>query len=253
MIRALIVDDEPVARRRIRRLLSSETDFVVAGECGDGDSAIAAIEKERPDLVFLDVQMPEKDGFAVLRAVGDAMPPVVFVTAFDQYALAAFEVHALDYLLKPFSRARFQQSVRRARTEVQRARESTRDDNWKALLSELRARGRYLTRFAVRTPDRVLLVEADRVDWIEAADNYAILHVGAAAHAIRETLARLATELDPEKFVRVHRSAIVHIGRVKALQPAFHGDFIVLLHDGTRVAMSRNYRPQVEALLRRSL
>jgi two-component system, LytTR family, response regulator len=253
VIRALIVDDEPVARRRIRRLLSSEHDVVVAGECGDGDSAIVAIGRDRPDLVFLDVQMPEKDGFAVLRAVGDAMPPVVFVTAFDQYALAAFEVHALDYLLKPFSRIRFQEAVRRARAEVARSQGPGAAGRVKGLLAEMHLHGRYLSRFVVPTATRVLLVDVGTVDWIEAADNYAILHAGQTSHAIRETLTRLAAELDPERFVRIHRSAIVQIDRVRELLPAFHGDYVAVLHDGTRLALSRSYRPQVEALLRRPL
>jgi two-component system, LytTR family, response regulator len=253
MIRALIVDDEPVARRRIKRLLGSEDGFAIAGECGDGEEAIAVLEGGSVDLVFLDVQMPGTHGFDVVRRVGDAMPAVVFVTAFDQYALAAFEVHAFDYLLKPFSRARFEECVRRARTELEgRRRGAATDQRMTALVQELRGR-RYLSRFVIREGGRVLLLDCARVDWIEAADNYAILHAGASTYAIRETLTKLAEDLDPQHFVRVHRSAMVRIDRVRELQPAFHGDFVISLHDGTRVAMSRSYRAAVEAVLGRGL
>jgi len=253
MIRTLIVDDEPLARRRVRRLLKTEGDISVVGESGDGRAAIEAIRILRPDLVFLDVQMPEADGFAVLRAVGDAMPAVVFVTAFDQYALGAFEVHALDYLLKPFNRTRFLQTVARAREHLARARVGAADPKVMGLIDELQVAKRHLRRFVVRAPGRLLLVDAGQVDWIEAADNYALLHVGAATHLVRETMAGLASELDPDRFVRIHRSTIVQIDRVRELLPAFHGDFIVVLRDGTRLNMSRGYRSAVEAVLGRSL
>ena len=253
MIRVLIVDDEPVARRRIRRLLASEDGFAIAGECGTGDEAVACLKGGEVDLVFLDVQMPGTHGFDVVRSVGDAMPAVVFVTAFDHYALAAFEVHAFDYLLKPFSRARFQECVRRARAELERRRrDAGTDRRMAALVQELRGR-RYLSRFVVRDAGRVLLFDCSRVDWIEAADNYAVLHSGTSTYAIRETLTKLAEDLDPQHFVRVHRSAIVRIDRVREFQPAFHGDFVISLHDGTRVAMSRSYRAAVEAVLGRRL
>jgi two-component system, LytTR family, response regulator len=253
MIRALIVDDEPIARRRIRRLLGGEPDVTIVGECGDGRAAIDAIRAERPDLVFLDVQMPEGDGFSVISAVGEAMPAVVFVTAYDQYALGAFEVHALDYLLKPFNRKRFAQTLARAREHLSRIAERRADDRLLGLLRDLRAPKRYLARFVARTEGRVRLVDADRVDWIEAADNYVVLHVGAASYAVRDTMNRLAEELDPGKFVRIHRSSIVRIDRVSELQPAFHGDFVVVLHDGTRLSLSRAYRSGVEAVLGRPL
>jgi len=251
MIRCLIVDDEPVARRRIRRLLKTEADIAVVGESGDGRAAIEAIRMLQPDLVFLDVQMPEADGFAVVRALGDAMPVVVFVTAFDQYALGAFEVHALDYLLKPFNRTRFLHTVSRAREHLARGRMA--ESQLMGFIGELQTGKRHLTRFVVRAAGRLLLVDAGQVDWIEAADNYAVLHVGAATHTVRETMADLAGELDPERFVRIHRSTIVQIDRVRELLPAFHGDFVVVLRDGTRLDMSRSHRPDVEAVLGRSL
>ena len=205
------------------------------------------------DLVFSTCRCPARTDFDVVRTIGDAMPAVVFVTAFDHYALAAFEVHAFDYLLKPFSRARFQECVRRARTELEgRRRDAETDPRMTALVQELRGR-RYLSRFVIREGGRVLLLDCARVDWIEAADNYAILHAGTLTYAIRETLGKLAADLDPQQFMRVHRSAIVRIDRVRELQAAFHGDFVISLHDGTRVAMSRSYRAAVEAVLGRPL
>jgi two-component system, LytTR family, response regulator len=241
MIRTLIVDDEPVARRRIKRLLLSEPDVEITAECGDGHAAVGTIRALQPDLVFLDVQMPEADGFAVLRAVGEAMPAVVFVTAFDEYALAAFEVHALDYLLKPFSRKRFSVTVARAREHLARKG----DPRLRGLLEELKTPPRYLTRFVVRTNGRVRLIEGAHVDWIEAADNYALLHAGTETHAVRDTMNRLADALDPERFARIHRSTIVQIDRIRELLPAFHGDFIAVLRDGTRLSVSRAYKAVV--------
>jgi two-component system LytT family response regulator len=249
MIKTVIVDDEPVARRRIRRLLRSEADIDVVAECGDGRDAIEKIRSLRPDLVFLDVQMPEKDGFDVVGAIGEPLPAVVFVTAYDQYALAAFEVHALDYLLKPFNKQRFERAVSRAREQLaQRA-----DDRLFTLLKEVRPPVRHLTRFVVRNEGRLRLVDAGQVDWIEAADNYARLHVGATSHLVRETMGRLARELDPERFVRIHRSTIVQLDRIRELLPAFHGDLVVVLRDGTRLNMSRGFRQSVGALLGRPL
>jgi two-component system, LytTR family, response regulator len=253
MIRTLIVDDEPVARRRIRRLLGSEQDFEVVGECSDGRAAIEAIRDERPHLVFLDVQMPEADGFTVIRAMGESMPAVVFVTAFDQYAVSAFEVHAVDYLLKPFNRKRFAEAVVRARQQIARVAEQRSDERLLRLLKDLRTPRRYLTRFVVRCGGRLRLIDISQVDWIEAADNYVVLHAGTTAYTVRETMSRLADELDPERFVRVHRSTIVQIDRIVELLPTFHGDFVIVLHDGTRLNMSRSYREQVEAILRRPL
>ena len=228
--------------------------MAVAAEAGDGREAIDAIRREHPDLVFLDVQMPEADGFEVVRALESEMPEVVFVTAFDHYALSAFEVHALDYLLKPFSRARFQRSLQRARVRLSEKRERNgARSRLTGLISDLAQRSSYLARFVVRAQDRVLLVDAAHVDWIEAADNYAILHVGRSSHAIRDTLSRLAADLDPLQFARIHRSTIVRIDRIRELQPVFHGDYAVLLHDGTRLMLSRTYRPTLEQALGRSL
>ena len=252
MIRASIVDDEPVARRRIRRLLAAQPDFVCGGECATGEEAIEQLTTDRIDVVFLDVQMPGSGGFDVVRAVGAGMPAVVFVTAFDQYAIAAFEVHALDYLLKPFSRARFQQSIGRVRRELERRPSHAAAGRLDALIQELSER-RYLSRFVGQRAGKALLLDVARVDWIEAADNYAIVHAGPTTHVIRETLQRLAVDLDPRQFVRVHRAAIVQIDRIEEFQSAFHGDFVIRLRDGTRVAMSRSYRAAVEQVLGRPL
>jgi two-component system, LytTR family, response regulator len=245
-LRILIVDDESVARRRIRRLLTAEHDVTVIGECGDGGSAIAAIAAEHPDLVFLDVQMPERDGFEVLQAVPPPeLPAILFVTAYDRYALRAFDVHAIDFLLKPFTRERFRIALVRARERLDRR---DRDAGLAALAASLRQRPRYLSRVPVRTGDRIVLVDLATVDWLEAADNYVRLHAQKREYLLRETLASLESQLDPNRFARIHRSAIVQIDRIAELHPATHGDFDVLLRDGTRLTLSRTWRDRLRGL-----
>jgi two-component system LytT family response regulator len=245
-LRALIVDDETVARRRIRRLLAAEPDVVVAGECADGAAAVDAMTTERPDLTFLDVQMPELDGFGVLRRIDPAaLPAIIFVTAFDAYALRAFEVHAIDYLLKPFTAERFRLALDRARERIRR---STADAGLASLAGALRGRPRYLSRLSVRAASRIILVDLATVDWIEAADNYVRLHAGSREYLLRETLARLEQRLDPERFVRIHRSAIVQVDRVSELHPASHGDMEVVLRNGTVLTLSRTWRDHVQGL-----
>jgi two-component system, LytTR family, response regulator len=247
-VRVLVVDDEAVARRRIRRLLAGEPDVTIVGECGDGASALAAINNDRPDIVFLDVQMPELDGFEVVRAAASAAPPgVVFVTAFDRYALRAFDVHAIDYLLKPFTRERFRLALSRARERVGRR---DADGKMAALLDYVRATRQYPARVAVRSADRFLVVEWRDVDWVEAADNYVKLHVGAKTHFLRETLATIEKQLDPARFARIHRSVIVQLDRVAELHPASHGDFDVVLRGGTRLSLTRTWRDRVQRLFR---
>lgn len=253
-LRVLIVDDEPVARRRMRRLLRDDGDVEVVGECGDGASAVQAIRKLAPDLVLLDVQIPEMDGFDVLRALGaEQLPAIVFVTAFDQYALRAFEVHALDYLLKPVDGERLAKAVVRARTRIAERRASAVDPRVLGLLNDLAAGRRFLSRLAVKVGGRLVVVDLADVDWIKASDNYVLLHAGSQQYLARETMGRLERELDPERFVRIHRSTIVQVDRIKELLPDFHGDFAVVLRDGTRVTLSRSYRGKVEQVLGRGL
>jgi two-component system, LytTR family, response regulator len=253
-LRVLIVDDEPVARRRLRRLLRTVPDVEVAGESGDGRSAVTAIRALAPDVVLLDVQMPELDGFEVLQALaGEPLPAVIFVTAFDRYALRAFEVHALDYLLKPVSGDRLAGAIDRARTRIGERRGTALDPRILALLGDLGAGRRFLTRLPVKSGGKLLVIALADVDWIQAADNYVTLHAGAEQFVARETMGRLERELDPARFVRIHRSVIVQIDRIKELLPDFHGDFTVILRNGARVTLSRTYRAKVEQILGRGL
>jgi two-component system LytT family response regulator len=253
MLRVLIVDDEPVARRRIRRLLRADPAVDVIGEAADGRAALRAIAEQQPDLVFLDVQMPELDGFGVLQQLGAArVPLVVFVTAFDQYAVRAFEVHAVDYLLKPFTRERLLDTVSRVRQGRGRA-EREQDPRLAALLEELRERPRFLRRLPAHAGSRIVLLESGEIEWLQAADNYVLVHAGGREYLMRETLSRLEHELDPQEFVRIHRSAIVRLDRIGDLLPTVHGDFRVTLKNGVQLTLSRNYRERVERSLRRSL
>jgi two-component system, LytTR family, response regulator len=251
-VRTLIVDDEPLARERIRHLLEGEADIEVLGECEDGVTALAAIRDQDPDLVFLDVQMPELDGFEVLAQLDPArLPAIIFVTAHDQFALRAFEVHALDYLLKPFDLERFQGALTRARQWLDRRKQETVDTRLAALLTELRnpATGKLQDRIAVKAAGRVILVKTEEIDWVEAADNYVNLHVGSAAHLLRETMNSFEQRLPPDRFLRISRSTIVNLDRVRELQPLFHGEYAVILADGTRLSLSRGYRDRLSVLL----
>ena len=248
-LRALIVDDEAVARRRVRRLLSAEHDIAVAGECADGSAAVEMIAYERPDLVFLDVQMPELDGFGVVSALEPGtLPAIVFVTAFDRYALRAFDVHAIDYLLKPYTAERFRLAVQRARERIERR---AIDSGLVSLAHALRETRHYATRLPVKTGGKIVLVDLRLVDWIDAADNYVRLHVGTREYLHRETLANLEKQLDPDRFARIHRSTIVQIDRIVELHPASHGDMDVVLRNGATLTLSRTWRERVEAKLAR--
>ena len=253
MLRVLIVDDEPVARRRIRRLLRADRDVDVVGEAADGAAAVQAIAEKQPDLVFLDVQMPELDGFGVLRRVGPGRAPgVIFVTAFDQYALRAFEVHAVDYLLKPFTRERLLDAVARVR-ESRPPGERREDPRLAALLEELTERPRFLRRLPARAGSRIVLVDAAEIDWLQSADNYVLVHSGGREYLMRETLTRLEGELDPQEFVRIHRSVLVRFDRIGDLVPTVHGDYRVTLKNGVQLTLSRTYRDRVERALKRAL
>jgi two-component system LytT family response regulator len=250
-IRTVIVDDEPLARERLRKLLAAEPDLEIVAECGDGAEAVEVIDRETPDLVFLDIQMPELDGFGVVEHMSPARPPeVVFVTAFNQHAVRAFEVHALDYLLKPFDRERLQRCLARARTRLQQARSGELNQKLTALLAEMRpAETKTADRLAIKTGGKVVFVKTSDIDWIEAADNYVNLHVGADSHLLRETMTAIEARLDPKHFLRVSRSAIVNVDRIKELQPMFHGDYTIILRNGAKLGLSRNYREKIQQLL----
>jgi two-component system LytT family response regulator len=250
-VRALIVDDEPLARERLRALLTNDDEVEVVGECGDGHEAITAIDTLTPDLVFLDVQMPSVDGFGVVSAVGpERMPLTIFVTAFDQYALKAFEVHALDYLLKPYDQDRFDTALRRAKHRLGHHRiEAGMHEKLLALLADAKpAAPPPLERIAIKSGGSVYFLRSEEIDWIEAAGNYTRLHVGKKVHLLRETMTALEGKLDTKRFVRIHRSTIINLERVRELQPYFHGDYVVLLHDGTQLTLSRNYRQKLHDL-----
>ena len=253
-MKVIIVDDEPLARERLRRLLSGETDVEIVAECGDGPSAVEASRRHAPDLLLLDVQMPGMDGFETLRALDPKiLPAVVFVTGFDQHAIRAFEARALDYLLKPTTRARLTESLNRVRDKLAiTAETSTRLPQ--ALLDLLAERETATTRgrvrrLPVRTGERTVFIGTEEVDWVEAAGNYAILHVGSATHILRETMGSLEEQLASEAFLRVSRSAILNLRRVKELQAVAPGEHVAILLDGQRVAMTRSLR-EVEERLR---
>ncbi len=242
LIRTLIVDDEPLARERVRRFLRDEPDIEVIGECGNGSDTVKTILSKKPDLVFLDIQMPGKTGFEVIEALGEAVAPtIVFVTAYDQYALQAFDVHALDYLLKPFNRERFLRALNRARSDIEN-RAGHIDKRLKSLIADLKAEKKYLERLIIKSTGRVFFIKTDEIDWIEAAGNYLKLHLGREGHLIRETMNSIEANLDPDKFLRIHRSTIVRIDSIKELQPMFSGDYAVVLRSGKELTLSRNYR-----------
>ena len=249
-VRALIVDDEPLARERLRNLLQAQPEIDIIGECTNGREAVEVLRKESPDLVFLDVQMPELDGFGVVEALrGEQMPAIVFVTAHDKFALRAFEVHALDYLLKPFDRERFQTALRRALEHVKHHNTGELSQRLTALLAEVKPDPKGLERLAIKTSGRVIFLKTDDIDWIEAADNYVSLHVGTETHLHRETMSALAGQLPAKKFLRISRSTIVNVERIKELQPLFHGEYVVILRNGTKLTLSRNYREALNQLM----
>jgi two-component system LytT family response regulator len=246
-ITVLIVDDEPPARRGLRALLEEQADIEVIGEARNGTEAIAAIQTLRPAVVFLDVQMPESDGFDVVRAIGPTqMPVVVFATAFDQYALQAFDAHAIDYLLKPYDRARFDAALDRARVQVRR---KTVDDRLLAFVDRLEGQPQYLTRITVKTGTRTQFVAVASVDYFEAESNYVRLRVGDQSYLIRDTLTNLAERLNPAQFVRVHRSLIIQTSRIVEAESLFAGEYVLFLSTGRRLTSGRTYRAAVQAAL----
>jgi two-component system LytT family response regulator len=253
-IRTLIVDDEPLARERLATLLSAEQDIEVIGQCRDGEEAITAIQDHTPDLVVLDVQMPQMNGFDVIEAVGsDRMPLVIFVTAYDQHALRAFQVRALDYILKPFDRERFSEALQRARKQVEREESGDLGRRLLALVKDLRKDQPKTDRLVVKSGGRLFFLRMDEIDWIEAAGNYVRLHVGNTSHLLRETMNAIEGRLDPEKFFRIHRSRIVNMERIQEMQPWLNGEYAVLLRTGTRLTLSRGYREKLQERLGRGL
>jgi len=264
-IRTLVVDDEPAARRGLRLLLEPDEEIQVIGEAASGQEAVQKITQEKPDLVFLDVQMPELNGFKVLEAVaGRHTPAVIFVTAYDQHALRAFEVNAVDYLLKPFEDERFRAAVRRAKAHLQRQQTETLGAKLTQLLAYLQtvpAAGATDARTETITRERILLksggdiyfLKADEIDWIEADGDYMKFYAGGRTHLLRETMGRLEEKLDAQQFIRIHRSTIVNISRVKKLSPSFAGEYAVILHDGTKLRLSRGYHGRLQEMLKNAL
>ncbi len=254
-IRTLIVDDEAHARARIRHALKDEPDFALVGECANGREALEAIRREPPDLVFLDIQMPRVTGFDVcaqLRESGVPVPFIIFCTAYDQYALKAFAVHAIDYLLKPFDRERFKQALEQVRARLRRAQPAPTEQRLAELLADLRAGTKQNDRLVFKQDGKVVFVRTETIDWLEADGNYVRIHCGNESHYVRETLASLEAQLPAEKFMRVSRSALVNLDRVKEFQPLFYGDYSVLLLSGAKLSMSRNYRERLDKLMKRA-
>jgi len=250
-IRTLIVDDEPLARERLAGLLAAEPDIEIVGQCRDGEEAVKAILEHTPDLVFLDIQMPQMNGFEVIEAVGaEKMPLVIFVTAHDQHALRAFQVRALDYLLKPFDRDRFRDALERARKQVERDDSGEIGRRLLALVKDLRRDQPRTDRLVVKSGGRLFFLRADEIDWVEAAGNYVRLHVGSTSYLLRETMNAIEGRLDPEKFFRIHRCRIVNMERIQELQPWLNGEYAVLLRTGTRLTLSRGYREKLQERLK---
>lgn len=243
----LIVDDERLARQRLSRMLAQTPDFTIDAEFESAEKALRHLSSQPADVLFLDVQMPGLSGFDLLERLPPAsVPTVVFVTAHDEFALRAFEVHAIDYLLKPFDAARLEKTLDRVRSQSTAPQGNSRILQ---LLDELKQRNQEPARFAVKTPGRMFFVRQDEIDWIEAADNYVSLHVGRESHLIRETMTSVEQRLDSRRFLRIHRSTIVNADRIKELRPWFHGEYVVMLHDGTELTLSRTYREKILNLL----
>lgn len=260
-IRAVIVDDEPAARRGIRLLLERDGGVDVVGEASGGAEAAELIGREKPELAFLDVQMPGCDGFQALMRAGAAIPPaVIFVTAYDEHALRAFEVNAVDYLLKPYDDARFAAALQRGKDEVRRREADTVNSRLHQLLDYLQhtpapaaAVESPPDRILIKSSGEIFFLKAEEIDWIEAEGDYMKFHVAGRTHLMRETMARLEARLDPKRFIRIHRSTIVNIDRLRKLSPSFAGEYAVILHDGTKLKLSRGYHERIAALLKQAL
>jgi two-component system LytT family response regulator len=245
----LIVDDEPLAREGLRMWLAGDKEISAIHEAQDGQRAVEAVRSLRPDLVFLDVQMPEMDGFSVVREIGDQMPAVVFVTAHDQHAIRAFEINALDYLLKPVTKDRFEQALERAKARLRMRPGEEVNRQIIGLLESVVSPRQHVKRLAIRSGGKTVFVDVKEVDWIEAAENYVQLHCGKAGHLLHVPMNTLEKSLDPETFLRVHRSIIVNLGRVKELQPGVHGEYVITLENGIRLRSGRTYHEKLKALI----
>ena len=245
----LIVDDEPLAREGLRMLLSQDAEVSAIHEAKDGREAVAAIRETRPDLVLLDVQMPEMDGFSVVKEIGaELMPAVVFVTAHDQYSIQAFEINAIDYLLKPVTEERFTKALERVKLRIRLKPADEANRQIISLLETIAAPRRYLERLAVRSAGKTVFVEVEDIDWMEAAENYVQLHAGRSGHLLHVAMNTLEKSLDPEMFQRIHRSVIVNVRRIKELQPALHGEYVITLQSGVRLQSGRIYHEKLKAL-----
>jgi len=251
-IRAVIVDDEAPARTRLRQLLRDEPGVAIIAECATGRQALETIQRTAPDLVFLDVQMPGLNGLEVcenLVASGSPLPMLIFVTAHDQHALKAFEFHAADYLLKPCDRDRFSRALHHARSRLRSGAHAASPQDLTALLAALRQESQKGDRLVFKQNGRVVFIRIETIDWVESDGNYVRIHVGSASHHFRETLSALESQLPAGKFMRISRSTIVNLDRIKECQPLFYGDYVVILQNGSKLSMSRNYRDRLEALL----
>lgn len=239
-----------VARERIKRALRKDPEIEITGECKNGQEAVGAIQSLSPDLVFLDVQMPGLGGFEVVEKIGaEKMPTVIFVTAYDEFALRAFDINAIDYLLKPFNEERFLRAVERAKREIKSKQSGDFKNHLNLLLEGVKRDSKYLKRIAVRAGQQTIILQIEEIDWIGAARIYCELHIGREVHLIREPLKELEQKLDPEKFIRIHRSTIVNLDRIKKLHPLFNNDHLIILNDGTELNLSRTYYQKLMSLL----
>jgi two-component system LytT family response regulator len=245
------VDDEPPARAKIRSFLEPEGDVEVIAECGDGPEAVSVIRRQTPDLLFLDIEMPGLDGLEVIEEIGAAqMPVTVFVTAFDRYAVQAFEKHAVDYLLKPFDRERFRRTLIQVRDQLDRSGSQQLNRQLQTLLDSFKGQHEYADRLTVKSPRGMTFLRSAEVEWVDAAGNYVRLNAGGNAYLMRETMSSLEKRLDPARFLRIHRSTIVNIERIREIRPLQHGEHLVILDCGQRLTLSRSYRGKLDELSR---
>lgn len=247
----LIVDDESHARERLKKHIKGDRELNIAGECSDGLEAVDFIEKNKPDVVFLDVQMPKMDGLGVIETVGvENMPVVIFVTAYDRFAIQAFKVNAMDYVLKPVAKDRFTESITRAKEYIENRKNGELNQRMIRLLEEMKPDKQYIDRIMVKSSDRMYLIKTLDIDWIEADDNYVKLHVGPKYHLLRQTMKSLEDALDPSLFLRIHRSIIVNMDRIKEIQQWFNNEYTVILKDGTELTMSRGYKDKAKEMFK---